>query len=85
MDFLTILALLIAAHALADYPLQGDFLSRVKSRAAPIDGACPGIRRSALMPSFTALLLGSSPAAFLSVLPRLSVTRSLMIGSAWGG
>lgn len=29
---------LVAAHALADYPLQGDFLSKAKNRAAPIPG-----------------------------------------------
>lgn len=29
---------LIAAHALADYPLQGDFLSKAKNRVAPIPG-----------------------------------------------
>lgn len=29
---------LVGAHALADYPLQGDFLARAKSRAAPIPG-----------------------------------------------
>ena len=29
---------LVAAHALADYPLQGDFLSRAKNRSAPIAG-----------------------------------------------
>jgi hypothetical protein len=29
---------LIAAHALADYPLQGDFLSKAKNRSAPIPG-----------------------------------------------
>jgi len=32
------LALLIFAHAVADYPLQGDFLARAKSRVAPIPG-----------------------------------------------
>lgn len=31
-----VLALLVFAHALADYPLQGDFLSRAKNRTAPI-------------------------------------------------
>ena len=31
-------ALLIAGHALADYPLQGDFLARGKNRTAPIPG-----------------------------------------------
>lgn len=29
---------LVAAHALADYPLQGDFLSKAKNRANPIPG-----------------------------------------------
>jgi hypothetical protein len=29
---------LIGAHALADYPLQGDFLSKAKNRTAPIPG-----------------------------------------------
>lgn len=29
---------LIAGHALADYPLQGDFLARAKNRTAPIPG-----------------------------------------------
>ena len=32
------LPLLIFAHMLADYPLQGDFLSRAKNRTAPIPG-----------------------------------------------
>lgn len=30
--------LLVVGHALADYPLQGDFLSKAKNRAAPIPG-----------------------------------------------
>ena len=29
---------LIAAHALADYPLQGDFLAKAKNRTTPIPG-----------------------------------------------
>lgn len=29
---------MLAAHALADYPLQGDFLAKAKNRAAPIPG-----------------------------------------------
>ena len=32
------LSLLIVGHALADYPLQGDFLSKAKNRTAPIPG-----------------------------------------------
>lgn len=37
-EMIAILALLIAAHALADYPLQGDFLAKAKNRASPIPG-----------------------------------------------
>lgn len=32
------LMLLLFWHALADYPLQGDFLAKAKNRAAPIPG-----------------------------------------------
>ncbi len=32
------LALLIVGHAIADYPLQGDFLAKAKNRFAPIPG-----------------------------------------------
>ncbi|UWQ30246.1 DUF3307 domain-containing protein [Leisingera sp. M523] len=35
---LTTLLLLIFAHMLADYPLQGDFLSKAKNHTAPIPG-----------------------------------------------
>jgi hypothetical protein len=34
----TVFCLLVFAHALADYPLQGDFLARGKNRNAPIPG-----------------------------------------------
>jgi hypothetical protein len=29
---------MIAAHAVADYPLQGDFLAKAKNRTAPLPG-----------------------------------------------
>lgn len=35
---LTLFGLMLAGHALADYPLQGDFLARAKNRAAPVAG-----------------------------------------------
>ncbi|WP_223999015.1 DUF3307 domain-containing protein [Aureimonas sp. SA4125] len=35
---LEVFALLVAAHAVADYPLQGDFLSRAKNRVSPVVG-----------------------------------------------
>ena len=38
MTYIQILGFLLAAHALADYPLQGDFLSKAKNRFAPIIG-----------------------------------------------
>lgn len=38
MSAIEIFGLMIFAHALADYPLQGDFLSKAKNRTAPIPG-----------------------------------------------
>lgn len=38
MTALELLALLIVGHALCDYPLQGDFLSRAKNHTAPLSG-----------------------------------------------
>lgn len=35
---LTMFGALLVGHALADYPLQGDFLARAKNRTAPIPG-----------------------------------------------
>lgn len=39
MQFATLLFLLVAAHALADYPLQGPFLSEAKNRNTAIGKA----------------------------------------------
>jgi hypothetical protein len=36
LPFFTLLFLLVAAHALADYPLQGEFLSQAKNRNTAI-------------------------------------------------
>jgi len=38
LTFFELLALMVLAHALGDYPLQGEFLSRAKSRANPVPG-----------------------------------------------
>lgn len=53
---------LLSAHALADYPLQGDFLSKAKNRNTPI----PGIpwwqalwAHSAIHGGFVVLITGS--------------------------
>lgn len=35
---MTLLLLLLAAHCLCDYPLQGDFLAKAKNRVAPLPG-----------------------------------------------
>src|SRR3546814_745485 len=35
---LNLFALMVFAHAIADYPLQGDFLARAKNRTAAIPG-----------------------------------------------
>ena len=38
MNPIEMLGLLLVCHALADYPLQGDFLAKAKNEAAPIPG-----------------------------------------------
>ena len=38
MSIIEIFAILVFAHMLADYPLQGDFLAKGKNRTAPIPG-----------------------------------------------
>lgn len=38
MTYTMMFIALIGAHALADYPLQGDFLAKAKNRANPISG-----------------------------------------------
>ena len=59
---------LIGGHALFDYPLQGDFLSKAKNRAAPI----PGVpfwqaltAHAAIHGAFVALLTGLWPLFFV--------------------
>lgn len=37
-DLVFAFVFLVAGHALADYPLQGDFLAKAKNRTAPIPG-----------------------------------------------
>lgn len=37
-DPLALFALMVAAHCVADYPLQGDFLAKAKNRTAPVPG-----------------------------------------------
>lgn len=38
MQVIELAGALIVGHAIADYPLQGDFLARAKNRTAPIPG-----------------------------------------------
>lgn len=38
MNAIDMFALMIVGHAIADYPLQGDFLSKAKNRFAPLAG-----------------------------------------------
>ncbi len=37
-DLAMMAVLLVAGHAVSDYPLQGDFLAKAKNRTAPIPG-----------------------------------------------
>jgi len=60
--FLEMLALLVFAHALADYPLQGDFLARGKNRTAPIPGVPwrhPLAAHSVIHGGFVGIVTGS--------------------------
>jgi hypothetical protein len=55
-------AMLIFTHALADYPLQGDFLARGKNRTAPIQGIPwqhPLAAHSVIHGGFVGLITGS--------------------------
>lgn len=57
-----VLALLIFAHMMADYPLQGDFLARGKNRTAPIPGihfAHPLAAHSIIHGGFVGVITGS--------------------------
>jgi hypothetical protein len=38
LTLLEMFLVLVAVHALCDYPLQGDFLARAKNRGAPMPG-----------------------------------------------
>lgn len=38
MSITSTLALLIVGHAIADYPLQGEFLAKAKNRISPLPG-----------------------------------------------
>ena len=62
MTFETIFALLIVGHALADYPLQGDFLAKGKNRTAPIPGIPwqhPLAAHSVIHGGFVGIITGS--------------------------
>lgn len=62
MGLLTTLALLLVAHALADYPLQGDFMARAKNPTAPLPGVpWPWIMsaHAAIHAGFVGLITGS--------------------------
>lgn len=55
-------ALMLFAHALADYPLQGDFLAKGKNHTAPIPGIPwqhPLAAHSAIHAGFVGVITGS--------------------------
>jgi len=68
--FIELFALMVFTHALADYPLQGDFLSRAKNHTAPIPGA-PWYQalaaHSVIHAGFVFLITGSAPLAALEL------------------
>lgn len=57
-----IFLLMVAGHALADYPLQGDFLAKGKNHKAPIPGipwGHPLAAHSAIHAGFVGIITGS--------------------------
>jgi hypothetical protein len=70
MTFATLLFLLVAAHALADYPLQGDFLAQAKNRNTVLGKLfCPHalFAHSMIHGGFVLLLTGSVALAMAEV------------------
>jgi hypothetical protein len=62
MSAIEILALMIGAHFLADYPLQGDFLARGKNRNTPFPGVHflhPLIAHSSIHGTLVGIITGS--------------------------
>lgn len=63
---------MVAAHALADYPLQGDFLSKAKNRTAPIPG----------VPWYQALgahaIIHGAAVAFITKSPALGIAEAVV-------
>ena len=62
-----LLALMVFGHALADYPLQGDFLARGKNHTAPILGIPwqhPLSAHSVIHGGFVGIITGSIVLAF---------------------
>ena len=70
MDYAKMLALLLAAHALCDYPLQGDFLAKAKNPAQPIPGVpwwCAMAAHCAIHAGAVLLVTAMGPARYTSV------------------
>lgn len=59
---LEMLILLVSAHALADYALQGDFMAKAKNHTTPISGVPfyqPLLAHSAIHAGFVLVITGS--------------------------
>lgn len=69
-NFSALILALFCAHALCDYPLQGDFLARGKSPEAPITGVpwyqCL-IAHCLIHAGAVALITGSAPLGFIEL------------------
>ena len=67
MDYSKMTVLLLAAHALCDYPLQGDFLAKAKNPAQPMTGVpwwCAMAAHCAIHAGAVLLVTASLIAAF---------------------
>lgn len=81
MSPLEMLGLMLVGHAIADYPLQGDFLAKAKNRRAPMPGV-PWYQalgaHAIIHGGFVGIITGSLPWGS----PKLSHTQSQTIQSA---
>jgi Protein of unknown function (DUF3307) len=81
--YLELLALLVIAHLLADYPLQGDFLAKAKNHTAPIPGVPPLIAllsHAVIHAGFVWLVTGSAVLGLAELLLHAAIDRTKCAG-----
>jgi uncharacterized protein DUF3307 len=83
MNAFELFATLLVWHALADYPLQGDFLAKAKNRAMPIPGVpwWQALSAHALIHAGgVAFLTGSLPLGIVELIAHAAIDDSKCAG-----